>query len=219
MEKIEKLVRCGIYSIKNRITNKCYIGLSNNLYMRLGMHLTRLANNKHKNRFLQEEWNEYGHNNFEFEILEDCSPELLEEREMYYINNFADYNIQRDGFRLGMSDYSKNKMSKSRQEGLKNGTIVIKTTNIHKYDLDGNYLESYKSVKDAADKNSILNSCIVRAAKSNKSAGNFMWSYEAKTNITPYINLRYKNKDLLKLGEFMETPEVDNHELSINLND
>lgn len=42
-------------------------------------------------------------------------------------------------------------------------------------------------------------------------------------NFTQYItkNLKFKRKykiDLVKLGEFMETPEVDNHELSTDLN-
>ena len=219
MEKIERLVICGIYSIKNKVNSKCYIGQSHNIYMRLGMHLTRLANNKHKNRLLQEEWNVHGSDNFEFEILEECEIEDLEYREMYYINNFADYNIQRDGFRLRMTDYSRQKMSKSRQEGLQNGTIIVKTKSIHKYDLEGNYIESYGSVRQASNENNILNSCIVRAASRNKSAGGFMWNYKAKDKIQPYKAMRgFRNKDLLKSGEFMETPEVDNHELNADLN-
>lgn len=220
MIKINKLIISGIYSIRNITTNKCYIGQSQNIYMRLGMHLTRLVNNKHRNRLLQEEWNIYNSNSFEFELLEECSKEELETREIYYINQFADYNIRRDGYRLRMSDYSRHKMSKSRIEGYKNGTILKITKTIHKYDLDGNYLESYNSLREAADINKTLPSTIVRSAKTKKSCSGFMWSYEAKEKIEAYINMRYKiNKDLVKLGEFMETPEVDNHELSISLND
>lgn len=61
----------GIYKITNKLTNKSYIGESNDIERRWSEHKEELINNSHKNYKLQEDWNTYGENNFVFEILEE----------------------------------------------------------------------------------------------------------------------------------------------------
>lgn len=89
----------GIYQIKNVINGNIYIGSSNDI---LGTrwkkgHIPDLIKGRHTNGHLQNAWNKYGQNNFEFSVIEecsDCSEENLEEREQWYFNNWApEYNI------------------------------------------------------------------------------------------------------------------------------
>lgn len=60
----------GIYSIKNLINNKIYIGSSINITKRINQHFNNLKNNKHNNKHLQFSYNKYGIKNFSYEILE-----------------------------------------------------------------------------------------------------------------------------------------------------
>ena len=78
--------KSGIYSIRNLINNKIYIGQSKNIYRRAICHRYELNNNKHSNSHLQYSFNKYKIENFVFEILEYCDISLLTEREKYYIS-------------------------------------------------------------------------------------------------------------------------------------
>jgi len=61
---------CGIYKITNIINNKCYIGKSNNIGNRWSKHLKSLYANSHHSYKLQNDFNEFGINNFTFQVLE-----------------------------------------------------------------------------------------------------------------------------------------------------
>jgi group I intron endonuclease len=95
-------IEFGIYSIENLINNKRYIG-AGKVKDRFNNHRSSLRRNKHKNEILQNEWNQFGENNFIFRILEECQKEELDEKETKYIelyktqdSNFG-YNITAGG--------------------------------------------------------------------------------------------------------------------------
>ena len=71
---------CGVYSITNLQNNKRYIGSSKNIESRWADHRRRLRKNTHHSIHLQRAWNEYGEQNFCFEILEECLKEQLFEK-------------------------------------------------------------------------------------------------------------------------------------------
>ena len=73
---------CGIYCIENIMDGKKYIGQSKNIYTRWYQHKLELNYNKHGNRYLQNAWNKYGENNFKFYIIEKCSEDELNEKEI-----------------------------------------------------------------------------------------------------------------------------------------
>lgn len=67
----------GIYIIRNLANDKVYIGKSKNIKQRKNTHFSALKLNKHNNQHLQNSYNKYGKNNFEFDVLEYCEESLL----------------------------------------------------------------------------------------------------------------------------------------------
>ena len=82
----------GIYEIRNVVNNKRYIGQSQNMYVRISKHRICLRSNSHSNKHLQSAWNQYGENSFKCSVLEYCSNEQLNEKELFWINHFNSNN-------------------------------------------------------------------------------------------------------------------------------
>lgn len=78
----------GIYKITNKVNLKVYIGQSNNIYQRWRSHRSSLKSGYRENSHLVNAWRKYGEPNFDFEILEKCSLEELDEKERYWISNY-----------------------------------------------------------------------------------------------------------------------------------
>lgn len=93
----------GIYCITNKINGKIYVGQSINIEQRWKAHRTKPynPNDPQYDSFFYRAIRKYGIENFEFSILEQCSEELLDERECYWIdklNSFsAGYNLTPGG--------------------------------------------------------------------------------------------------------------------------
>jgi len=73
-----------------------YIGSSNDIRRRLRGHKNDLKNNKHGNEYLQNSYNKYGNNSFDYSIIEIIdNSQMLIEREIHWIKTFnsMDKNI------------------------------------------------------------------------------------------------------------------------------
>lgn len=82
----------GIYKITNCINNKVYIGKSIDiLNRRWPYHKNLLNNGTHINQHLQNAWNKYGEENFDFSIILECDKEELDKYEIYYIAVYKSY--------------------------------------------------------------------------------------------------------------------------------
>jgi group I intron endonuclease len=81
---------CMVYSIKNKVTGKVYIGASIRGRERLSDHRAFLRHGHHNNWYLQDDWNRYGENNFVFDILERlCAVKSeIEKLEFKYIKKY-----------------------------------------------------------------------------------------------------------------------------------
>ena len=90
---------CGIYKITNLKNNKAYIGQSTDIKSRWNNHKIELRNNTHRNSHLQNSFNKYGEDAFEFRILERTFEENLDNAEEYWINYFDSTNPEK-GYNL-----------------------------------------------------------------------------------------------------------------------
>jgi group I intron endonuclease len=64
----------GVYQIRNLVNEKVFIGVSLDMQGVLNRHQFSLKMGNHRNKKLQEEWNEYGSENFVFETLDEIQP-------------------------------------------------------------------------------------------------------------------------------------------------
>lgn len=190
---------CGIYKITNKLNNKSYVGQSIDIFHRWKEHSMPYDNTK-----IHIAIKEQGIQNFIFEILEICSQDQLDEREIYWINQIDSYN---EGYNMttgGQSSYSE-KVSPYRKQ-------------VNQYDLDGNFLQSYPSLKIAIETTGIwqIGEC---CREKRKTAGGYQWRYEEKhpssenlgkcdapgTKEKPVVCYS-KNKE--KIGEFKSIREA-----------
>jgi len=110
----------GIYCLKNIVNNKVYIGSSNDTNTRKRGHFHALRYHRHANRHLQNVFDKYGEECFEFSILEQVGKLELIEREQYWIDSYnsADreygYNVIPFADRHAFSDDTRKRMSQSR---------------------------------------------------------------------------------------------------------
>lgn len=87
-------VVCGIYKITNQLDNQCYIGQSTNIkdrwadHVKCGLGIDTPAGNK-----LYDAMQRDGVWNFSFELLEECSRDMLNQKEREYISIYDSYNL------------------------------------------------------------------------------------------------------------------------------
>lgn len=106
----EREKQAGVFQVKNTVNGKVLLGSSLNLEGPLNGHKFMLTIGSHRNKVLQQEWNEYGSDKFIFEILEvvqvkdkpnfklDEELRLLEELWLEELQPFGDrgYNTDRN---------------------------------------------------------------------------------------------------------------------------
>lgn len=84
---LQAKTKTGIYKITNQITDECYIGQAVDVYKRwcehckCGLGIDTPPGNK-----LYKAMQEYGLNNFTFELIEECNQSELNEKEKYFID-------------------------------------------------------------------------------------------------------------------------------------
>jgi group I intron endonuclease len=90
----------GIYKIENLINHKLYIGKSNNIESRWVHHKALLNKNRHINKPLQNAWNKYGEENFDFSVIHVCNDNsVLPMLEIYYISKYNSF-VNNHGYNL-----------------------------------------------------------------------------------------------------------------------
>ncbi|NJO63397.1 MAG: GIY-YIG nuclease family protein [Richelia sp. RM2_1_2] len=92
-------MKSGIYFIKNLITNQYYIGSSSNISKRFRDHKWYLRKNIHHNSYLQNSWNKYGEDKFEFMVIQHCEMKNILEVEKELIKKYNSH-IENGGFNV-----------------------------------------------------------------------------------------------------------------------
>lgn len=125
---------CGIYQITNLINNKKYVGQSVDIKKRFREHIfsANHKNSKDANMPIHLAMAKYGTENFNCVILEECSKEKLDEREIFWIEQLQTY---KNGYNANTGG--------GRHEHL--------GRQVDCYDFNGNYIKSYPSVTAMAE--------------------------------------------------------------------
>lgn len=146
---------CGIYMIQCNINGMVYIGQSKNIGSRITSHKTSLKKNRHTNKNLQKDYNEYGIKCFEYFLLEECSCDLFDERERFWITQYENlYNMTSGGiYGNKYSEEARRKLSISHM-GKSNGPL----TENHKQKIgdsqrgEKNHMYGKKHTKESREK-------------------------------------------------------------------
>lgn len=145
---------CGIYKITNLINNKSYIGQALDIKDRWNRH-----KRTHDNCAIHQAFEKYGLTNFSFEVIEECLPEQLNEREIYWIAQFDSY---KNGYNMN--------------PGGEGGC----PRKVRCYDANGVFLQEYNSITEAAfDRNtdSAKISTVCSHVPQRYFAGDYQWRY------------------------------------------
>lgn len=152
---------CGIYKFTSKTTGLSYIGKSIDIERRYREHRT-----KDDGYTFHNARKEHGWEDFEFEILEICNPEELNQKEQYWI---AFYNSYHNGY--------------NETPGGEGNSMSGKRKPVAQYDLDGNFIAKYDSELEAerilnikSKASNISRVCQGQAYQSN----GFQWRYVEK---------------------------------------
>lgn len=192
----------GIYKITNKINNKSYIGQSIHVEERWKEHIEK-NNNK---SLIHLAIIKYGVENFSFEILEQCSQQELNDREIYWIDKYDTYQ---NGYNLTLGGESGRKYDVNEiLETFNKTQSLFKTANIigchittvrnvcrglginlsylqeakpvEKIDpITLNIIQEYYSISEAALDMNVTHSAIKRAVEGqNQSCQGYFWRYK-----------------------------------------
>lgn len=179
---------CGIYKIENKLTNEKYIGQSIHIQQRFKEHL---KGNKNPLSDIDQSIQDLGSENFIFDIIEECTPEELNEKEIYWI---AFYNTY-----LGLGY--------NNTPGGNDTSCAVKVNEmpVEQYSLNGEYITTYKSASEAGRKLNIEQSNISYCCNNHpryKHAGGYQWKYvNSNKVIIPIVGKIHSTKKKI-LGQY-----------------
>lgn len=81
----------GIYKVINKATGNFYVGKSKSILKRFYDHKNAIKSGKHINAKINEDVEKYGLEAFDFEVIEYCSVEQLNQKEIDYIYALLPY--------------------------------------------------------------------------------------------------------------------------------
>lgn len=125
--------KSGIYKIQSIVEpEKFYIGSSVNIQNRKRQHFSMLKLNKHDATYLQNYYNKHGKESLVFHIIEECSQEILIQREQYYIDTLRPvFNSRKNAesnFGHKFSEEVRQNMSNAQKRWRKGKDLSIKLT-------------------------------------------------------------------------------------------
>ena len=166
-----------IYKITSP-TGKIYVGQTKDYRKRLNHY--RILNCRTQYR-LHNSLKKYGFNNHLFEILEEIDTSIADSREQYWIAYFKCYwkdqnkglNLNKGGNRPNHTAETKKKLSQM-FSGNKHG----KAKKLYQYTIEGKLVKEWLCMRDIQRAHGYVTTWLSKAAKNNKIAYGYKWSYE-----------------------------------------
>jgi hypothetical protein len=146
---------------------------------------------------MQNAFNKYGKDSFEFEVIEECGKVVLIKTEAYYIKSMTpNLNLIQDPVAVIHSDETLLKISTTLKEGYASKRIknpISKT--VYQYNINGSYLTTYESCTKAEKQLNLPKGKVSRVASGKGfSCGDYRWSYEKKIKLEKSSILYKGNK-------------------------
>lgn len=181
----------GVYKITAKHNGKVYIGQSIDIYNRWRGHWKQVQQGD--SDYIHNAMRKYGKEGFNYEIIEQCSQEIINEREKYWINYYDSYN---NGYNLTTGGEGvKNKIF-SEEEKIHLRNLAIKNNRnkpIIQFDLNGNKITEWIGAKDIYKKLGYSFASISGCANMKekfRTAYGYIWLY--KDYYEKYgLNLKY----------------------------
>lgn len=82
LDEIPEIQKVGVYAIRNKINDKYYIGSTTNLYHRFSLYFRDFNKNLGINRKMCDDFNKFGHSNFEIIVIEEFLDNELTSKEL-----------------------------------------------------------------------------------------------------------------------------------------
>lgn len=118
-----------IYKIQNKVNNRLYVGSTKNYNARWNSHKKQLRENTHKNIYLQEDYNKYGLDNFEFSLLYTFNTlqtkQSLLNKEKYFLDKYPDKLLYNIDLRINNTSYKSLSVKNNRFKPKKSLSYVI----------------------------------------------------------------------------------------------
>lgn len=124
---------CGIYSFIHRETGKCYVGQAKNIHKRVLQHLREAKKESpcHFHRYMVAQ----GIEAFDLEVLEECHPSQLNERERFYIVLLDCAGMNGFNTKAFPSDYTRDTVSEATKQRRRMALVGRKKTDSHRMAL------------------------------------------------------------------------------------
>jgi len=125
-------MKSGVYKITNIKNGKFYIGSSKDVEFRWSEHKKHLNGNYHINKKLQNAWNFYGKESFEFDILETVNECDLLVKEQFYLDMFKPH-MKEIGYNINPSAYGGDTITNNpnKEQIIKNMTVANNIGHMH----------------------------------------------------------------------------------------
>lgn len=162
---------------------------------RLASHKGLLRKNKHINPHLQNAFNLYGEDSFEFILLEEYSKDLRKSFEMWWVN-VLNSNDGRFGYNI-RSVSPNGRCSHNAAARLKIAKSNREDPSIHQYDMEGNYIKTFTyaalAIKELGLRGSHVYSSATNPGK-RPSVGGYRWSFKRVDKLDPLPDPRAFSK-------------------------
>ncbi len=171
-----------VYSIKNCINQKIYIGQTiRDVQSRMINHKSTANKRPYKNKWLYQDIKKYGWDNFKISMIKKVESfnklgliKELDKLEKLYIQELNTLFPNGYNINVGGSD------------------AAVKETSVYQFDKQGNFLRKYKSVTDASKDICISRVCIHDCCNGKQAtAGGYIWSWNNKI---PNTSIKIKQK-------------------------
>ena len=131
----------SVYTITNLINDHKYVGKTEKKpEHRWKQHLYLCEYNPEKmviSRAIQK----YGKENFKFEVIEECSPEKVNDREIFWISELNTFN---DGYNSTIGGDGNSGSPRKR------GAVIAHAKGVDMYSVEGEFIKSFGSLNQAA---------------------------------------------------------------------